>query len=143
MFDLSEYQYDLPIIKTVRSISDIKRAIQMGYWADIRWVQYKDKEIKQKIAVFQHSETGEIKVTGDYRSIIGSNSELTKEIWQEVIPFINYFSNYQEIPVAAYLISKDLKEGSEVFVPDPIEGIIGSTWKFSIFWLREIHKVQN
>ncbi|MFM1807226.1 MAG: hypothetical protein RL212_1485 [Pseudomonadota bacterium] len=128
MFDLSEYRYDLPIIRTVRNIADIKRAIQMGYWADIRLIQYRDKEIKQKFAVFQHSETGEIKVTGDYRSIIGSNSDLTKEIWQEVIPFTYYYANYQEEPVAAYLIPRDLKDKSEVFVPDPIEDVIGSTW---------------
>lgn len=128
MFDSSEYRYDLPIIKTVRSIADIKRAIQMGYWADIRLVQYKDDEIKQKFAVYQHLETGEIQIVGDYRSVISASSDLHKEVWDEVIPFTYYYTNYQEEPIAAYLIPKDLKDNSEVFVPDPIEDIIGSTW---------------
>ncbi len=128
MFDTSTYRYDLPIIRTVRSLSDIKRAIQMGYWADIRIIEYKDREIKQKFAVYQNSITGEIKIVGDYRSIISKTSELHEEIWQEVIPFTYYYANYQEEPVAAYLIPKDLKDNSEVFVPDPIEDLIGSTW---------------
>jgi len=128
MFDSSEYRYDLPIIKTVRSISDIKRAIQMGYWADIRLVQYKDNEIKQKFAVYQHLETGEIQIVGDYRSVISASSDLHKEVWDEVIPFTYYYANYQEEPIAAYLIPKDLKDNSEVFVLDPIEDIVGSTW---------------
>lgn len=100
----------------------------MGYWADIRIIEYKDREIKQKFAVYQNSITGEIKIVGDYRSIISKTSELHKEIWQEVIPFTYYYANYQEEPVAAYLIPKDLKDNSEVFVPDPIEDLIGSTW---------------
>ena len=128
MFDMSTYRYDLPIIRTVRSLSDIKRAIQMGYWADIRLVQYKDREIKQKFAVYQHSETGEIKIIGDYRSIIDRGSKLHNEVWQEIIPFTYYYANYQEEPVAAYLIPKDLKDNLEVFIPDPIEDLIGSTW---------------
>lgn len=128
MFDMSTYRYDLPIIRTVRRLSDIKRAIQMGYWADIRLIEYKDREIKQKFAVYQNSITGEIKTVGDYRSIISKTSELHEEIWQEVIPFTYYYANYQEEPVAAYLIPKDLKDNLEVFVPDPIEDLIGSTW---------------
>lgn len=100
----------------------------MGYWADIRLIEYKDPEIKQKFALYQNSITGEIKTVGDYRSIISKTSELHEEIWQEVIPFTYYYANYQEEPVAAYLIPKDLKDNSEVFVPDPIEDLIGSTW---------------
>lgn len=115
---------NLPIISTVRTLKDIQRALQMGFWPDIRKVHYNTSEINSKLCVYQNRHTGTIKVFGDYRI---SSSEVG-EAWEEVIPWTNFYGHYQEIPVAAYLIPKDLPNNSEVLIPDPIEDIVGASW---------------
>ena len=129
-FSNDEPHSDLPIISTARNINDIRRAIRIGYWADVRLVRYEDKQITQKFAIYQNPKTGEIKEIGDYRSKmrLGMDSELDSGEWQEVIPFTFYYANYQQEPIAAYLIPKDLPNNSEVLVPDPIEDMVGGSW---------------
>lgn len=116
---------DLPRIATVRNIEDIERAVSIGYWPDVHIVQYKDKEILQKVGLFQNMKTGAIKLSGDYRYIF--NIQDSPE-WEEVMPVTFYYSGYQESPFAAYLIPKDLPDGSSVFIPDPITDFLGETW---------------
>jgi hypothetical protein len=129
-FERNSPPLDLPTIRTVRNLEDIERARRMGFWPDVRLVRYKDKEITQKFALYQNSVTGEIKRIGDYRSTMSSSmdKDLAKGQWQEVIPFTHYYSGYQEEPIAAYLIPKELADGADVFVPDPIEDMVGATW---------------
>ena len=69
--------------------------------------------------------TGEIQWFGDYRS--PSTSEVGP-VWQEVIPWTNFYTNYQQAPIAAYLIPNDLPSNSEVLIPYPIEDYIGASW---------------
>jgi hypothetical protein len=155
----------LPIIKTVRSIRDINRAANMGYWPDVRLIEYKDKEthelinivlngpdgidgpICSKISVGQHTETGRVKLAGDFRAAFAVKKPEPKEwpsfLWvdgkppkqddstgffREIIPFTYYYPHYQKLPIAAYLIPPDIQNGSEVLVEDPIEDLVGSTW---------------
>lgn len=118
---------DLPRIATARNIDDIKRAASTGFWPDIRKVEYKDGEIQEKLGLYQNALTGEVKVIGDYRSVIDLRNNAQSD-WHEVIPVTFYYSNYQNSPFAAYLIPKDLEDGSAVLIPDPIEDILGSTW---------------
>ena len=115
---------DLPIISTVRNLKDIQRAVQMGFWPDVRKVEYNTAEIKQKICVYQNTITGEIQLFGDYRM---SSTELGNA-WEEVIPWTYYYEHHQKVPIAAYLIPKDLANNTEVLITDPIEDLIGSTW---------------
>ena len=116
---------DLPRIVTARNIQDIQRAASIGYWPDIHQVQYKDHEILQKVGLFQNIQTGEVQIAGDYRYLLKMQESPE---WEEVIPVTFYYSNYQKSPFAAYLIPNDLPDGSAVFIPDPIEDILGSTW---------------
>lgn len=116
---------DLPRISTARNIEDIKRATSVGFWPDVHVIHYKDHEILEKIGLFQNKKTGEVQVAGDYRYLI--EMEGSPE-WEEVMPVTFYYRNYQKQPYAAYLIPKDLPDGSEVFIPDPIVDILGSTW---------------
>ena len=45
-----------------------------------------------------------------------------------MIPWTYFYSHYQETPIAAYLIPRDLPNNSKVLVPDPIEDLVASTW---------------
>ena len=116
---------DIPIIATARSIEDIERGLRMGFWPDIRLVRYNTKEISQKMCVYQNIVTGEIQWFGDYRS--PSANEVGPN-WKEVIPWTNFYTHYQQVPVAAYLIPKELPNNCEVLVPDPIEDYVGASW---------------
>jgi len=116
---------DIPIIATARSIEDIERGLRMEFWPDIRLVRYNTKEISQKMCVYQNIVTGEIQWFGDYRS--PSANEVGPN-WKEVIPWTNFYTHYQQVPVAAYLIPKELPNNCEVLVPDPIEDYVGASW---------------
>jgi hypothetical protein len=116
---------DLPRISTARNIQDIQRASSIGFWPDVRALKYKDREIQEKLGLYQHKKTGEVRVIGDYRSIMNIKED---GHWDEVMPVTFYYSNYQKSPFAAYLIPNDLHDGSAVLIPDPIEDILGSTW---------------
>lgn len=117
----------LPVIKTVRSIEDINRAVGLGYWPDVRLVEYDTYELRSKFAIGQDRETGKIDVSGDYRS--GFNPDVSNESkWVEIIPFHSYYQYYQENPIAAYLIPRDMQDGTRVLVEDPIEDIVGWRW---------------
>jgi len=115
---------DLPIITTARSFNAIGRGWNLGFWPDVRLVRYNTAEINEKMCVFQNTITGEVESVGDYRSGHRSGGG----DWVEVIPWTNYYSHYQKVPIAAYLIPKNLPNNSEVFVPDPIEDYVGASW---------------
>lgn len=122
------------VIRTVRSLLDIERAVGMGYWPDIHFVEYDTEKIHSKISVGQHPDTGAIETSGDYRRsfeiLETDNLESTtdKTKFYEVIPFTQYYQYYQDSPIAAYLIPKSIEDGAKVVVPDPIEDIVGSSW---------------
>lgn len=134
------------IIKTARTLEDINRAANMGYWPDVRLVEYKDQEtatdfvarmlhnkvidgpMQSKLTIGQDPQTGRIESAGDFRHRFDRGS------MKEVIPFTYYYPYYQRVPVAAYLIPPDLQNGSEVVVEDPIEDLIGRTWNQGDVW---------
>lgn len=116
---------DLPRIATARNIEDIKRGAALGYWPDIHLVRYKDHQILQKVGLFQHIQTGQVQIAGDFRYLLKMQESPD---WEEVMPVTFYYGSYQKNPYAAYLIPKDLPDGSEVFIPDPIEDLLGGTW---------------
>lgn len=55
------------VIQTVRSATEINRAVNLGYWPDVRLVTFDTKNLSAKISVGQHAETGRIRLSGDYR----------------------------------------------------------------------------
>lgn len=126
------------VIRTVRSLSDIERGVAMGYWPDVRFVEYDTENIRSKISVGQNLKTGEVDFSGDYRRKFGKKSSLfqkddaepdeSEDYFEEVIPFTHYYQYYQDSPIAAYLIPRALEDGTPVIVPDPIEDIVGSAW---------------
>jgi hypothetical protein len=124
------------IIYTARTIEDINRAVGMGYWPDVRLVNYNAVKIQTKISIGQNTESGQIDTSGDYRRRFGRLSfnsfEKTNDDnsnkWEEVIPFTGYYPHFQSVPVAAYLIPNGVENNANVVVLDPIEDIVGGRW---------------
>ncbi|WP_276345618.1 hypothetical protein [Daejeonella sp. JGW-45] len=114
---------NLRVIKTARSKEAINQAAKEGYWPLVKPV-IPSPEIKTKYAVIQHSETGEIEISADFRF----DSMAFGEKGNKVIDFTFYYPYHFENPYAAYLIPKDLKINEKVFLEDLIEDIVGSTW---------------
>lgn len=125
----------LLIIYTARSVDDINRAVGLGYWPDVRVIEYDTQNIRTKISIGQNGLTGRIKISGDYRrgfpplSIVDEDHETANSSsrWGNVIPFFNYYDHYQPVPIAAYLIPRDFEDCTSVVVADPIQDIVGST----------------
>ena len=55
------------VIQTARSATAINRAVNLGYWPDVRLVTFDTKNLSTKVSVGQHIETGRIRLSGDYR----------------------------------------------------------------------------
>lgn len=118
----------LPLIHTARTYEDINRAASAGFWPDVRWIDYKDSTFVTKLSIGQDPVTGQIDASGDYRSMPNN----------AIIPFKQFYPYYQSAPIAAYLIPKDLPDGTEVIVADPIEEIVGFEWNQG-----DCHKAMN
>jgi hypothetical protein len=116
------------LIHTARTIEEINRAASAGFWPDVRWVEYKDSKFVTKLSLGQDPNTGRIDGSGDFRSIPDN----------AIIPFKEFYPYYQNTPIAAYLIPKDLQDGTEVIVADPIEEIVGYEWNQG-----DCHKAMN
>ena len=124
----------LVIIQTARTIEDINRAAGMGYWPDLRWIEYDTDSIKGKISIGQNTETGHIQASFDYRRSFATGDRELFELEESadnliaVLPFKSYYGHYQQIPIAAYLIPKDFPNDTQVIVHDPIEDLPGKSW---------------
>ncbi len=113
---------NLRIIKTARDEESINIAARNGLFPLIRRI-VKSPAIRSKFAVLQNPHTGEIKVIGDYRSIINDKSD-----YKIAIDFAFYYPYDFPSPFAAYLIPSDIKVGERVYIEDLIEDHIGATW---------------
>jgi hypothetical protein len=126
------------VIRTARGVKDINRAATLGYWPDVRLIEFDTESVRSKFQLIQHTGSGRVEVRGDYRAALCQPSDPVDDLsggvrvsgrWSEVIPFTDYYPNYQGgLPIAAYLIPPDIPEGSEVLVEDPIEDIVGQRW---------------
>ncbi len=112
----NEYRHDLPLINTVRNFEDMQRAIKLGFWVDIRLVRPNIEDLSQRLDISQNMKTGEVQLTKFHRG-----RKILDLDWVEIINDVSYYPYYQEMPIAAYLIPKNLPNESEVFIPDPIE----------------------
>lgn len=106
------------IIKTARTEEIINQAARNGYFPLVKKVSPSPK-ICSKFAVFQNPESGEISVSGDYRSRKG---------WDAVIGYTFYYPHNFPSPFAAYLIPSDIQIGEVVILQDLIEDIVGTRW---------------
>jgi len=126
-------------IQTVYGKADIARGYAMGYWPDVRIIR-PDPKMNSKISVGQHPETGEVDYSHDYRTSFrsfGDDERSRNDGFTEVHPFVSYYPYHKPVPVAAYLIPKDLPNRTRVVVDDPIENVIGTTWNQGGGWKAE------
>ncbi len=117
----------LEVIKTSRSLADINRAVGMGYWPDVRVIEYDTDNLSSKLAIVQQSESGHVDLVNDARLRYPRTDSEGQE-WTMVIPFQTYYQYHQRTPIAAYLIPKGMKDGTPVLVEDPIEDLVGLRW---------------
>jgi len=75
-------------------------------------------DIRSKIGVFQDRESQRVEFSGDYRYNEG----------EEAIGFFYYDPDDHGLPVAAYLVPKDIQVGEIVYIPDLIENIVDGKW---------------
>ena len=108
---------NLPVIKTARTVHDINRAAKEGFRPLVKPVR-PSESIHNMLAVFQNNRTGEISVSGDCR-YQPNPSEYT-----QVIDYTYYYPYHFPNPFAAYLIPKDLKPDTRVWIDDVIEDIV-------------------
>ena len=115
-------------IYTARSVEQINRAANMGYWPDVRWVDYKSESstlMSSFMNVFQDQVSGRLVVLdgSNYRDPSRKRASDLHGC-KEVIPERHYYPRYQPQPIAAYMIPVELPDGTEVVVADPIEDIV-------------------
>lgn len=113
-------------IRTVRNIQDIQRALQMGFWPDVRPVVYDTEKISSKLAVTQNTKTGEVRMHTAYDCRVGVLCESNDDF---IIEPTSYYQYQQQSPIAAYLIPNDVLDGQLIYITDPIEDIVGSTYQ--------------
>ena len=109
-------------IQTARDEESINLAAKNGFFPLMKKVA-PDKRIRSKYAIFQNKETGEIRVSGDYRSY-----DYEDKKFKPVIDFTFYYPHHFPSPFAAYLIPNDLRIGERVFIEDLIEDYIRAEW---------------
>ena len=128
---------DLRVIRTARTEQDINQAARDGYRPLIRLVA-PDPAIHSKFCVYQHRTTGEIFVSGDFRSGPPSRD------YDEVIEWSHYYPYSFPAPFAAYLIPADIEVGERVFIEDLIEDLIGEKWnQGDVYRLHSTEAVWN
>jgi hypothetical protein len=107
---------NLRVIKTARTLRAINTAAKQGLRPLLKPVD-PSPDITEMVAVLQHRETGEIRLSGDMREDFGSEYEM-------VLPYRDYYPYKFPAPYAAYLVPADLKEGESVWLEDVIEDIV-------------------
>jgi hypothetical protein len=112
----------LRVIKTARDEESINEAARNGFKPLMKKIIPSD-EIRSKYAVFQHKETGEIEVIGDYRGGLRNHNDYAK-----VIDWTFYYPYSFTSPFAAYLIPQDIQVGERIFLEDLIEDYVGLAW---------------
>jgi hypothetical protein len=107
---------NLRVIATARTYKSINAAAREGFRPLVKAV-VPSPEIHRQVAVYQHKETREIKLSGDRRVRMG-------EEYEHVLPFRRYYQYSFPEPYAAYLVPPDLVEGERVWLQDVIEDIV-------------------
>ena len=104
-------------IRTARSVDEVNRAANLGYWPDVRRVRFDTENFLAEVKVRQHADSGHISLNNDPRA------EADRDRWAEIIPTTRYYPYYQPSPIAAYLVPRHLPDGAQLLIMDPIEDV--------------------
>lgn len=128
ILDRNKNLKELRVIKTARDKDSINRAAKSGFKPLVKKVEPSDK-IRSKYSLVQNKKTGEIQISGDYRSDYRRGFYLEdNNDFETVIDWTFYYPYSFKSPFAAYLIPNDIKIGERVFIEDLIEDYIGASW---------------
>jgi len=94
MFNENKNISELRVIKTARNEKEINNAVKKGFFPLLKKVE-PSEEIRSKYAVLQNTDTGEIKVSGDFRDTFEENNDTIRvqaiiETWGKIW---EYFSD--------------------------------------------------
>ena len=119
LVDFYEYDQFQHTAKTDEQINVLKKFDACGVATTpdlvMSWIVYYEP-LSQRLDISQNMKTGEVQLTKFHRG-----RKILDLDWVEIINDVSYYPYYQEMPIAAYLIPKNLPNESEVFIPDPIE----------------------
>lgn len=112
---------NLHTIKTARTLTEMNFAIANG---SILLLQRAGdgRQVRQHLAVSRNNETGKIVFSDDVR--YPHSLHVVKSEYTTIIDFFEYHPAGLSVPVAAYVIPKDLPVGVDVFVEDVIEDLV-------------------
>lgn len=118
---------DVTVVRTARFIEAMLQGFEDGFRPLVKSVPHLDTDIGSKLKVFQHSETGALSVSYDYREpppMDVYRGEDGKDVnrWIVISDWIKYRPDYP-FPLAAYLVPRSLRTGQRVFLDDLIEDI--------------------
>ena len=123
--DLENNPHQLRVIKTARTESAINEATYRGFRPLVKKVEA-SPEIWSKFAIWQNKKSGEIEVSGDFRS------NYSDEEWDQVIDWSYYYPEPFANPFEAYLVPEDLDVGERVFLEDLIERRLDCTFLYHL-----------
>ena len=112
-----------PVIQTLRSLAAMEAAQKLGFRLEFQTVGEPHQFGEDKFIVYQHTETHALWSAVDYRTQLPK----AEDGWILVKDW--FFSRRDRpFPLAAYAIPKDLKKGTNVFVPDVIGDQLYARW---------------
>jgi hypothetical protein len=118
MFDKNNVN-SLPVISTARNVYEINEAVEDGYNVIVKEI-IDNPEIGSSYTLIKDKE-GVYYEISDPR---GFGYKYYQEGNETIIDFKRYNNLSNRIPYAAYIIPKDLKVGTRVFLEDIIENIV-------------------
>lgn len=137
-----EFQFKMPseppkenlrVIKTARTVNEINKGADEGFWPLIRKVE-PSKEISTKYCVYQNEINGKVDMVCDYRIFFhifesaDNPHEFNHPHYNKVIDWTYHYPYRFPSPFAAYLIPKDIQVGEVVLLEDLIEDHVGDIW---------------
>lgn len=112
----------LPVISTVRSLDAMDALQRAGYRLLIQETGIENTFGESKYKVFEHVITGQLRWAGDYRDIF-----MPSEEWRLVKDW--FFARSDRLfPLAAYVLPRDIKPNTRVYLEDVIEDIHVMRW---------------
>ncbi len=105
------------VIKTARSLRSINKAAKNGLWPLVKKLE-PSKNLMREYFVMQDRDTGAVRVHYHvFESTFFGNTE-------KIIDFSTFYPYSFSSPFGAYLIPKELKKGTRVWLEDVIEDFV-------------------
>lgn len=110
-------------IKTARSLEQMNVGVREGFWPLIESVPDPSRSpCYQHVCIYQRKDDGSVTLGGNPWRAPTSRDEN----WEEIGEF-RFYQYRHQLPIAAYLVPKDLPPLTRVILEDPIDDLPGET----------------